>query len=121
MTSDNPSVFIAIDGARVGVHGCVLPLTDKLTAVAFDRRIMTITKTVLTNEEAQQFDYLQMGTAVDAVYFPVGLVEDQVRVVANHLIVEKQRPVTSTTRCSIRLLRLDPKRFTIFKLLPPLL
>jgi hypothetical protein len=118
MTSDNPSVFVAIDGAPVGVHGCVLPLTDKLTAVAFDRRVLTISNTSLTNEEAQQFDFLQAGNAVEAVYFPVGMVEDQVRLVANHLIVEKERPVTTMTRCSIRLLRLDPTRFPVFELLP---
>jgi len=85
ITCDHPSVWTSINDDQPDLHLLTVPITPRLMAVAFDRRILSVIEQGMTEEDYLTLNAGPMSNAVSCVYSAVPFSDEQIAQMKAHL------------------------------------
>lgn len=127
LTSDHPAIWTTvrhyIEEIGTQLHLVTLPITPKLTAIGFDRRIVTAFGGQASSNDVLLLNHGQAHQAVECIYMALQLPDKQLAALRKHM--EQRSPLpceTGTNSWKLALQYLPPaNHFSFLRMQPPLL
>jgi hypothetical protein len=123
LTSDNPSLLVALSKTNSQIEVAMLPITPYHLAVAFDNRVIQIKGTRMTLDDEGLFNQLQMAHAIECVYCDQFFYDKEQEFISDILLKKpKAKSIIDKEAWSARVVRLPSHmRFFFIHHRPPLL
>ena len=123
ITSDNPSIVTLLNPSHRNVEMVTLPLTPKHTAVAFNKRFVSIVSDQASLEDEATLNIGQIENSERCIYVSRPLSNDEMTAVKNHIDKKRNSPSEVFENSWNMPLQHLPKEhyFSFMRLTPPLL